>query len=223
MKTDVVNIAYRMGLTIPRWTYDLDVTLLKKIDRIKPSDMRTIGQLEADFNQGASLHFGKRMMKNAMKHRAIPESQYSKPMSRAIEAALVKTMFFDYLRLHRLPGAFCAMDLMQCFDRMAHPVSSLAAQRLGVPKNISQSMIRTIMSMKHYIRTAYGDSDFYYGGEDEDFVLQGAIQGNGAASPLFIAISCVLLTFLESYIIGFNIRTAITCTVIAIAAVIVCR
>ena len=44
--------------------------------------MRTIGQLEADFNQGASLHFGKRMMHNTLQHNAISESQYSKQVSR---------------------------------------------------------------------------------------------------------------------------------------------
>ena len=219
MKTDIVNLTYKLGLTIPRWTYDLDVTLLKKPDRLKPSDMRTIGQLEADFNQGASMHFGKRMMQTAILHDAIPASQYSKPMSRSIEAALVKVMFFDHLRIHKLPGAFCAMDLMQCFDRMAHPVSSLCAQRLGVSKQVAKSMITTISSMKHYIRTSYGDSDFYYGGSDEDYVLQGAIQGNGAASPLFVAISCVLLDFLEHYVTGFNILTAITLTTLAIAAI----
>ena len=38
-------------------------------------------------------------------------------------------------------------------------------------------MIKTICRMKHYIRTAYGDSDWSYIGTDEK-PLQGSIQGN---------------------------------------------
>jgi len=74
IQTSIVDLVFRLGLTLKRWMSDLDVTLLKKPDRIRPQDMRTIGQLEADFNQGASIHFGTRMMNNAMTHKAIPES-----------------------------------------------------------------------------------------------------------------------------------------------------
>ena len=158
------------------------------------------------------------MMINAIEHNAIPESQYSKKGSRAIEGVLVKVLFFDYLRLNKINGAFAAMDLMQCFDRMAHPVSALCSQRVGISKNITTTMISTITSMQHYIRTAYGDSDSSYGGDSEQ-PLQGAIQGNAAASPMFVAISCVLLQFLQSFVQGFYIQTAITLTILSIAAV----
>jgi len=219
IQTSIVDLVYRLGITIPRWTIDLDVTLLKKPNRIRPQDMRTIGQLEADFNQGASIHFGQRMMMNALKHDEIPKSQYSKKGSRAIEGVIVKVLFFDYLRINKLNGAFSAMDLMQCFDRMAHPISALCSQRLGLSKNITSTMIKTISSMRHYIRTAYGDSDDYYGGDKISTILQGGIQGNGAASPIFIAISCVLLQFLQSFVQGFHIQTAITLTILSIAAI----
>ena len=33
----------------------------------------------------------------------------------------------------KINGTFLAMDLENRFDRMAHPVSSLCAQRLGLP------------------------------------------------------------------------------------------
>ena len=55
-------------------------------------------------------------------------------------------------------------------------------------------LITTLCQMKHYIRTAYGDSEDWYSGTDDE-PLQGGVQGNGAAAPIFIAISCVLLIF----------------------------
>lgn len=214
----VSTLAYETGFTLQRWTYDLDVSLLKKPGKFRPDELRTIGTLEADFNQGAAYHFSHQMMNNAIKHNAIPPSQYARKGSRSIEAAVVKVLFFDYLRINKTEGSFIANDMMQCFDRMAHPVSSLSSQRLGVHPLVAKTMINTLCYMKHYIRTAYGDSDDFYTGS-QDKPLQGGVQGNGAAAPIFIAISCVMLNYFESLMTGFRIQTALSLTILSIAAV----
>ena len=90
----IANYAFNIGTPLDRWTKDLDVSLLKKSNKIRPSELRTIGTLEADFNQCASLHFSKRMMNNGIKHKAIPPSQYAKKGNQSIEAAIVKVLFF---------------------------------------------------------------------------------------------------------------------------------
>jgi len=135
-----------------------------------------------------------------------------------VEAAIVKVLFYDYLRLTKRNGAFITMDLRNCFDRMAHPVTSLSVQRLGVSANVTKCMIKTICRMKHYIRTAYGDSDWSYIGTDEK-PLQGSIQGNGAASPMFVAISCVILAYLESTTKGICVFSAISLTLFTLSAI----
>ena len=73
--------------------------------------------------------------------------------------------------------------------------------------------------MKHFIRTAYSDSEWYYGAEKEDKPLQGAVQGNGASSPIFIAISCVIIAYLEQNTTGVHILSAITLTVFTMTAI----
>ena len=218
MINTISNTAFQIGEPLDRWTNDLDVSLLKKPNKFRPSELRTIGTLEADFNQQASLHFSKRMISNGIMKMAIPSSQYAKKGNRSIEAAIVKVLFYDYLRLTRRNGSFIMMDLKNCFDRMAHPVTSLAVQRLGVSKNITKCMIKTLCRMKHHIRTAYGDSTWAYSGTIEK-PLQGAIQGNGAASPMFIAISCVILAYLESAITGICVTTAISLTLFSLTAI----
>jgi len=100
------------------------------------------------------------MMGLGITRQIIPQSQYTK--NRAIEAAIVKILLFDHLRINKQSGAFIVMDLMNCFDRMAHPISSLCIQRLGVSPQITQCMIQTLCQMKHFIRTAYGDSQWSY-------------------------------------------------------------
>ena len=110
------------------------------------------------------------------------------------------------------------MCLENCFDRMAHPVSSLCSQKLGVSPNITTCMINTLCSMKHYIRTAYCDSDWSYTGT-KNKPLQGGIQGNGAASPIFVAISYVILQYLECEITGIYIPSAITLALLSLVAI----
>jgi len=138
---NVANFAFNIGQSLERWTFDLDVSLLKNPNKIRPSELRIIGVLEADFNQYASLHFSKRMMDQGIQKGIIPSSQYAKKGNRAIEAAILKILIFDHLRISRHNGAFIiTMDLMNFFDRMAHPISSLVVQRLGVAPNITNSL-----------------------------------------------------------------------------------
>ena len=111
-----------------------------------------------------------------------------------------------------------AMKLKNCFDQMAHPVTLLSAQRLGVSPTITKCMIKTLCKMKHYIRTAYGDSEWCYGGTKTK-PLQGAIQGNGAASPMFVATSGVILAYLESQTKGFHVFSVITLTLFSLSAI----
>ena len=49
----IANYSFNNGIPLDRWTKDLDVSLLKKPNKIRPSELRTIGTLEADFNQNA--------------------------------------------------------------------------------------------------------------------------------------------------------------------------
>ena len=129
IQAHMMSIPYETGVPLPRTTNCINVSLKKQGKGITPGDLRTIWLMEADFNAGAKIHFVKRMMnETAIGNGLIPASQYAKKNSRAIEAALAKVLFFDYLRQTRKPGVIFASALMQCFDRMAHPICSLVSQ-----------------------------------------------------------------------------------------------
>ena len=127
-------------------------------------------------------------------------------------------MFFYYLRQTRKPGVFFASDLVQCFDRMAHPVCSLVSQRLGVGAPVIQCMLLAIQQMSHKIRTGYGDSERTYG-FDTDKSLQGGGQGNGPSLSLWLAISCVLLSVLEAAVTGVHVRSSISLQLLTFIAI----
>ena len=219
VQAQLLSIPYEIGHPLPRTTNCINVSLQKKGKGIAPGDLRTIWLLEADLNAGARIHFVKRMMNDtALSNDLLPLSQYSKKGSKATEAAIVKVLYFDLLRQTRQPGVFLASDLHQCFDRMAHPVCFLVSQRLGVPPNVVQCMITAIQRMTHTVRTGYGDADVSYGNCAEN-PLQGGGQGNGAALPLFVAISYILVSVLESAVKGVYFYTAMTLQLVQFIAI----
>ena len=158
----VSNMAFNLREPLERWAFDLNVLLKKKHLTIRVAYYR---YPEADFNQNSSLHFSIRMMGVGGESGAIPLSQYTEKGNRLIEAALVKIMVFDELRFNKTNCSFIAMDSMNCFDRIVYPISSLVTQRLGFHPNIEACIIKTLYKMKHFIRTAYGDSTWSYTGE----------------------------------------------------------
>ena len=81
----------------------------------------------------------------------------------------------------RLRAVLMSNDAKGCYDRIAHIVVHLALMCLGIPKPALDSMIECIQEMEHYIRTAFGISDDYYGNEPTGHKPQGLLQGNGAA------------------------------------------
>ena len=215
----LMSIPYESGYSLKRWQESLNVSLLKKQEKFTPEDLRTIWYIEADCNGGAKIHFARRMMHRAVDNNLLHDSQYAQPGKRAVEAALVKVLFFDHLRVSKTPGTLTMNDLMQCFDRMTHNACAIATRRFGVNPYVVQSMIYTIQKMRHFIRTAYGDSRRSYG-DDNINPLQGGGQGNGAAGPFFIALASILLPILESKVEGIKLFSAISLTAITLIAVI---
>ena len=205
----LMSIPYQTGYSLKRWQESLNVSLLKKQEKYTPEDLRTIWYMEADCNGGSKIHFARRMMHRALDNGLLSESQYAQKKKQAIDAGLVKVLFLDHLRITKTAGSLTMNDLMQCFDRMSHGAVSIASRRLGVGPRVIQSMLTTIQKMKHYIRTAYGDSRECYGNDNIN-PLQGGGQGNGASMPFFVALTAIIIPILEEQVDGLRILTAIS-------------
>ena len=93
------SLPWEIRNTLERLIYLLNVALEMKPGVRLHNKLRTIHLLEANYNTGTKLFFAQGMMANAMKLSQIPEAQYAKKRSRAIEAVAAKRTLFDYLRL----------------------------------------------------------------------------------------------------------------------------
>ena len=104
----------------------------------------------------------------------------------------MQTPFFDIVRQTRYNAALGSYDAAQCYDCMAHPFISLAAQSIGTPVNMIGTMLLAIQCMKFHIRTAYGDSTNTYNSNPEQ-PFQGTCQGNGASPAIWLLLSAYLI------------------------------
>jgi hypothetical protein len=55
-----------------------------------------------------------------------------------------------------------------CYDRIAHPMASMAFQSFGVPTKAIKLVHSTIQNMKFFLRMGFGNSVGYAGGEATD-------------------------------------------------------
>ena len=214
----MVSIPFETGYSPHRWRQSVNVHLLKKAGEYSPAKQRTIHLIEAGLSEGCKIIFSRRMMWRAKELALIPNDQFAKKNSTASDAALLSVLLFDHMRLTRTSGISIANDLNSCYDRMVHTVASLALRRLGAPKSAVRCMSRCIQYMRHHIRTAYGDSKEYYGGKETE-PLQGGGQGNPAAPPMWIAITIILLSIMNSLIPGIEISSPITMVIVTLTVI----
>ena len=179
--------------------------------------MRTIQLMPAAFNMN-NKKTGKEAMANAEKFNLIPSEQAgSRKNHRSILTALNKVLSTDLVRARKLPTIIIFNDAKSCYDRIVLWVAALALRRLGVSKEATLEMVRTLQSASHKICTAYGDSVLTYGG-DELTPLQGVGQGNGAGPAIWVAISTVLITIMRTKGFGLSFVTAMSLTALTISA-----
>ena len=99
-------------------------------------------------------------------------------------------------------------DAKGCYDRIAHVVVSLALRKLKVPKPAIDSMLETIQTMDHYIRTAFGVSEKSYGNK-AGIPPQGVLQGNGAGPAGWSAVAAILIAIMKKHGFGYRQWTVI--------------
>ena len=59
---------------------------------------------------------------------------------------------------------------------------------------LTTTMFSTIQQMKFHLRTGFGDSEEWYGGNMEDLPMQGVCQGNGGGPALWCATSAPIVS-----------------------------
>ncbi len=150
----------------------------------------------ADFNSTNKVIYGICMLANVRKYKLMPEEVYSKRNHLADNGTLSKVLFYDIVQQLWRPAGLASVNADNCYNQIAHPMASIVFQAFGVPTPAIESMLTTIQNMKIFLRTGYGDSEGYAGGDHDDskdpIKMQGMFQGNGS-SPAAWTVTSVLM------------------------------
>jgi Reverse transcriptase (RNA-dependent DNA polymerase) len=204
-------IPFVTGYSPQRWQHGIQVMIPKKANNLWAHLLRTILLFAADYNFN-NKRLGRAMMKGAEKQGLIAIEQYgSRKALSAIDHCVNKRLTFDLLRQQRVPGVLCSNDAKGCYDRIAHSIAALCMRRMGVPKEPIISMFSTLQNMKHYVRTAFGDSTKHFqAARVHPVAIQGIGQGNGAGPQIWAVVSTAILNCLREAGAGATFLTPLT-------------
>ncbi len=146
--------------------------MLEKIFRCSLiTKLRSILLMEADFNATNETIYGVQMLANARKYRLMPEEVFSEWNRLANDGTLSKIIIFDIThQLHWRMG-LALVDADNCYDRIAHPMASMVFQAFGVPTEPIRLMLTMLQEMRFFLRTGYGNSMGYVGGNKGSSIM----------------------------------------------------
>ena len=179
-------------IQLERWPHGLSVMLEKILGVTLVLKLRAILLMEADFNATNKIIYGDRMMTNIRKCNLMPEEIFIEKNRTADDGTLCKTLFYDITRQARVPAAITSVDASNCYNRIAHAITSLVFQAFGVPASAIKTMLGAIENMKFFLRTGFGDSKSFAGGR-VGVKTQGLTQGNGALPAGWAVISICII------------------------------
>ena len=160
----IASLTIKRGIVLDRWSQGLSVMLEKIFGCALITKLRSILLMEADFNVTNKTIYGIRMLANVWKYNLMPEEVFSERNRLADNGTLSKVLFFDIARQLRCPAGLALVDADNCYNHVAHPMASMIFQSFGIPTLAIASQLSIIQRMKFFLRTGYGDSKGFAGG-----------------------------------------------------------
>ena len=111
--------------------------------------------------------FNNRLLSSIEVAEAIPiEVIGGRRSQAATHLALDKKLISDIANVRKLPTITVYADVTNCYNRIAHPFSSLYMQYFGAEITYLAVLFRAIHLMKMFLWTAYGVSEAYYSSDE---------------------------------------------------------
>jgi hypothetical protein len=155
----MASLVTKRGVVLDRWSKGLSVMLEKIFECFLITKLCSILLMKADFDATNKVTYGIRMLHNMHKYKLMPEEIYSEWNCLADDGTLSKVLFYDIVRQLQRPAGLVLADANNCYNCIAHPMTSMVFQSFGVPTSAVKSILTRIQNIKFYLRTGYGDSN----------------------------------------------------------------
>jgi hypothetical protein len=131
-------------------------------------------------------------MKQVGRDGCIPQECFAKKHSHCNYAILRKQFFCDSSRSLHYPADLGECNFGDCYDRTAHPPTSIALQSWGIPVSAIRILLTSLKTKQYVLKTGFGESTETYGGTCTS-PNSGLGQGSGASLPGFMALSLLIV------------------------------
>jgi hypothetical protein len=132
------------------------------------------------------------MMQQVIQEGSKPQECYAKKHSNCNYAVLTKQFFCNSSWCLHHPAGLRECNFGDCYNRAAHPLTSIALQSWGISKSAIQVLLITMQAMQYFLKTGFGESTDSYGGTSTSPNL-GLRQGSGASPPGFLVLSSLII------------------------------
>ena len=96
------------------------------------SKLRVILLMEANFNFANKMIYGIRMLNNTRFHVRMMEEIFSECNRMADDGTFPKTLFYEIVRVLRVPATKSSVDAANCYESIAYAIASMVFQSFGV-------------------------------------------------------------------------------------------
>ena len=179
-----MNLPFKLGFTLQRWTNALQVMLEKVKGTPRLDKLRVVQLLEADLDMSLQIVFGWWLIQWAEDGNNISPLQWglSRPNRSCTDAILMKRLTYNGINICKKEAIIFNNDGKAAFDRMIPSVGAIALCRLGSSENAVSALLQVLQQMKCRVCTALGISDQAY--SNVQFWVLGTLQGSGASPCL---------------------------------------
>ena len=105
-------------------------------------------------------------MDNTQEAGMIPNECFAKKNSKCMDATMTNTFCADVSKVLHHPASIEGCNLGVCYDRTAHPITSLGMEAWGIPIPAIKVLLNTQRIMKFCLQTGFGESKEMFGGPD---------------------------------------------------------
>ena len=202
------NLIIKRGYFPKRWLDILDV-MIGKGKGMLLGKLRIITLIEADLQYLMRIYLGDEDEEIIENDSCFSKANYGSRRNYSIETALLeKRLIFDNSMISGKETIYTITDLQACYDRQLAEIGSIVEESAGRDRAAVKLMSKVIPNWRHYIRTGYGISKSYYGGELDP--LAGTGQGNRFLGDVCRDTSCLILKVIEKNNLGMNFESLIS-------------
>ena len=130
----MISLPFTYGFMNSLWSFMTDFMIEKKRGKVELHLLRIIGKVAAEFNTALSFLIGKQAAKNFESCDPCGEQHGSRPKMGSPDAAMIKLLTFECLRLMRETGAMIQHDCSAHFDRIYPANTNIFATKVRVSK-----------------------------------------------------------------------------------------